>query len=1290
VLTVLDSAHLRGRNMQVVEEVVAPALLERLMDSTPSVVEAAEAALVSLRSSHGEALTAALLDASVPVQRLYQQRLGADEDCQRSGAAPARRWDVPGGDDAGSSEFVSARLLAELQDPNNWRVRALAVEELQAMVRAVRGPEDLRTHLLQLVELLVGLVQDTNFKIQITALQTLGYMVSIMGPEVGPLLPRVLPELLDKLGDNKTLVRHASSRAVLRLMGAVGPQPVVAELVPVLGHDAWHTREEALSLCMLAMLRFRDASFDAETLARSVRGCLEDSKPKVKQTAVECLALLNARGGKVLLLLTDLDEATRRMLEARFAQPQLASMTAEGSLEMPALSQLLEEETAPRGMLGSVPAILEGWTNVGLGPVTQAPGGGASPDHRRQPRDEEQPGAASPIGGRGRTAGRRRPDLHVADDSDGPVRTGGVDGAVDGTADGVVRSGAGYSAAMSQASTQHHASPGRTPHEPPREAAGGALHAHVAVGNNGLGDEMLEDDQPLYRETPLDTPPSPLAVGAAASGFRGGSPLAGKTPRRMRGGAESASLGAGGVLVGTGGGMGEIAGGARGPIKPFWMDGLDQPPAPDTQGAYGGGGGRGLALDDGGETRGARAAPAGRRAGAMQGRAAAVQRGQGHTGGAYEDIFGSSGPFARTGSSEEETGGRPLWSAKELSSSQFQSLPGAQVEESPPRSPRGDANLPVLAYTISAPLPEADPSERPGSDQLSRSLRSREDNIASRLSILKSRSTGIRGRTGSGRRVVSASAAFGATDQSSAGLGATTPVDPLQREPDLEDGPSSPVQRGLSERFTMRPSLSAPTNPHTAHGTSRRERGGDSYHRRGAPAPTHMGAGSSDEEDSGQRREVRSAMDAGARPSGGYTEPVHTPTEELQPVENPDTTMRTLIERLGSSDWAVQMEALNDLRALSIYHAPQTVLPNLHQVVRHTLLVADNLRSQLSKAAIMSLADMLRYLKAHMDPELDKLVITLVKKAGETSGFIAEEAKKAMLAAIDNCSEHRTISALLHANVNKNSIIRGKVALFLQVAIENLGNRVVASRELERLFPVIVRYLSEGQMEPRAAGKKALLDIHRHTKASGEFERLLRRCPASDVKVVDKVIAQEAANNDAWTVRPGTLQTGRADLTTTLGSSSRSLSRHSGTLGQGKEATRTAEVIGDFGSSTSTRRAFEGGAEDLVVGSGQLGSRGARRIRTGGGDGKGMSAQSWQSLLDAPGFERLGDITHAAEKGDFRARADAVHDLTQLLIAQRQVHPASARSFLSSCSAPSSNADGALCAGVRPAARCIR
>jgi hypothetical protein len=55
--------------------------------------------------------------------------------------------------------------------------------------------------------------------------------------------------LLFLAGDNKTLVRHASSRSILRLMGAVGPPPVVAALLPVLTHEAHslHTPPKKLS-----------------------------------------------------------------------------------------------------------------------------------------------------------------------------------------------------------------------------------------------------------------------------------------------------------------------------------------------------------------------------------------------------------------------------------------------------------------------------------------------------------------------------------------------------------------------------------------------------------------------------------------------------------------------------------------------------------------------------------------------------------------------------------------------------------------------------------------------------------------------------------------------------------------------------------------------------------------------------------------------------------------------------------------------------------------------------------
>ena len=85
--------------------------------------------------------------------------------------------------------------------------------------------------------------------------------------------------------------------------------------------------------------------------------------------------------------------------------------------------------------------------------------------------------------------------------------------------------------------------------------------------------------------------------------------------------------------------------------------------------------------------------------------------------------------------------------------------------------------------------------------------------------------------------------------------------------------------------------------------------------------------------------------------------------EDLRPADNPEGVMKSLVSKLGASDWAVQMDALNNLRALAVYHASATIIPQLHAVIRAVLLVVDNLRSNLSKSALMSLTDMFKYLK---------------------------------------------------------------------------------------------------------------------------------------------------------------------------------------------------------------------------------------------------------------------------------------------------------------------------------------
>ena len=63
----------------------------------------------------------------------------------------------------------------------------------------------------------------------------------------------------------------------------------------------------------------------------------------------------------------------------------------------------------------------------------------------------------------------------------------------------------------------------------------------------------------------------------------------------------------------------------------------------------------------------------------------------------------------------------------------------------------------------------------------------------------------------------------------------------------------------------------------------------------------------------------------------------------------------------------------------------------------------------------------------------------LIKKAGETNGFISDEANKALSMMVHSVSENRAISALLASTSHRNPAARAKAAAHLAKALEVVG-----------------------------------------------------------------------------------------------------------------------------------------------------------------------------------------------------------------------------------------------------------
>jgi hypothetical protein len=128
-----------------------------------------------------------------------------------------------------------------------------------------------------------------------------------------------------------------------------------------------------------------------------------------------------------------------------------------------------------------------------------------------------------------------------------------------------------------------------------------------------------------------------------------------------------------------------------------------------------------------------------------------------------------------------------------------------------------------------------------------------------------------------------------------------------------------------------------------------------------------------------------------------------------------------------------------------------------------------------------------------MDVELDALAAALLKKSADSSGFLCEEADRALSAMTAHCSESRVLVALLGTSGHRSAQIRAKTAYFLDRLVTQMGPRLSqasAARDVERVVLSAVKFLGEGSADSRAAAKRTL---HTLWRVGAVDERTLRR-----------------------------------------------------------------------------------------------------------------------------------------------------------------------------------------------------
>ena len=273
--------------------------------------------------------------------------------------------------------FVPMSVMTKLRDQSNWRVRAQGIEELKTLMGQLTDTAPVYPNLGSLVTLLLGFLDDVNFKIGVTSLQIIGLLVAKLGVGVHPVLKPLLSALSNKLGDNKIVIRQENMKVLMQLMQILSPKAVLSVLTSNLQHRNSRVREETVNVFIAALLTFPSSDFSLPDLTNSIAPALVDSKRRVRQAALEAFAVIaQAMGpGRIQPIIAAVDtveltmggEGVMGAVTARLARRQLPRVNRDGLVEyavpMPSSGTIRGQSNVPRG--ADIDWILAGTAGTG-------------------------------------------------------------------------------------------------------------------------------------------------------------------------------------------------------------------------------------------------------------------------------------------------------------------------------------------------------------------------------------------------------------------------------------------------------------------------------------------------------------------------------------------------------------------------------------------------------------------------------------------------------------------------------------------------------------------------------------------------------------------------------------------------------------------------------------------------------------------------------------------------------------------------------------------------------------
>ncbi|KAM1009444.1 hypothetical protein ACFX13_045742 [Malus domestica] len=215
---------------------------------------------------------------------------------------------------------------------------------------------------------------------------------------------------------------------------------------------------------------------------------------------------------------------------------------------------------------------------------------------------------------------------------------------------------------------------------------------------------------------------------------------------------------------------------------------------------------------------------------------------------------------------------------------------------------------------------------------------------------------------------------------------------------------------------------------------------------------------------------------ASSVPEVGIAEVEYIESENLNDLENVDTSLKILLTGLESKDWVLVCEALNNVRRFSIFHK-EAMLDMLGDVILLVVKSLKNPRSAVCKTAIMTSADIFNAYTDLVIDSLDPMLTQLLLKSSQDKRFVCEAAERALVAMTTWVSPTLLLPKLQPYLKNRNPRVRAKASTCFCRSVPRLGVEGIKAYGIDKLIQIAASQLSDQLPESREAARILLLEL---------------------------------------------------------------------------------------------------------------------------------------------------------------------------------------------------------------------